>query len=255
MEDPRRRVGLGALIALLVTLVQVFAGIGATVGQNQPLKWNGWFTGASVAGALTLGLGLWLIISRKQETPEQAETVTVAFGSAPVGQVGEGHGIVTPPHSPAIPFVAPDDAELAISMVWEEYQPFDWRALLLEAKIEIKNRTAKTKYTMGTMWEIDPPEDGPSGHYHDIEILRALHELEKKRVPRLPGIIGPNDSVSGWVHVSLPHQSWGGVGGFTLRIEDEIGTQYVLRRERRGGRKPANWPPTLDNPGPPTGKA
>ena len=77
----------------------------------------------------------------------------------------------------------------------------------------------------------------------DIEVHRALHALQEKRPPELHGIIAPNDTLIGRVHVALPHQLWGRIGGFTVTIEDEVGTQYVLRRDRRGV---VSQPPTIE---------
>jgi hypothetical protein len=136
-------------------------------------------------------------------------------------------------------FQAPEDAELEIVMEREEFHPFQFKANFLEAKIRVRNKTPKTKYIKHTQWEIDPPEDNVHNYITDIEVHRALHALKERRPPELHGIIAPNDTIAGWLHIALPHQPWGGIGGFAVTIEDELGVQYVLRRDRRGGRDPA----------------
>jgi hypothetical protein len=143
-----------------------------------------------------------------------------------------------PPSGTAIRFTAPDDAELVIFLDREEFHPFQYEAILLEAKFRVENMTDKTKHIMGTTWAMDPAKDG-GGMPMGIEVHRAVYALQQQRPPQLHGTIAPKDTISGWAHVALPWQPWGGVGGYTVTIEDEVGTQYVLRRERRGGREPS----------------
>jgi len=146
-------------------------------------------------------------------------------------------------------FSAPTDAELEVTIETEEFHPFEYKAILLEVKVSVRNLTNKMKY-MKVMWNIDNPRDGQYTAWQgDIEVDRALHALAKKRSPELPGTVRPGDSIAGWLFAPLPHQPRGGIGGYTLTIEDEVGAQYVLRRDRRGER--ANEPSTLKVSGEP----
>lgn len=52
--ESRRAIGIGALAAFLVTVIQVLAGLGTTVGSDKPLKWNGFFVVAAVFAGITL---------------------------------------------------------------------------------------------------------------------------------------------------------------------------------------------------------
>lgn len=133
----------------------------------------------------------------------------------------------------SILFQAPDNADLEVVMEREEFHPFQHMAVLLEAKIRIRNKTTKTKYINHMRWEIDPAVDGQDARWGtDTEVHRALFSLKEKR-NELPGHVGPLDTIAGWVHVSLPHQPRGGIGGYTTIVEDEVGAGYVLRRETR----------------------
>ena len=167
-----------------------------------------------------------------------AVVMGVALKDEPKTEPASAHTL-GPPRAEPIPFQAPADAELEIYLDREEFHLFRYQAILLEAKVTIQNTTDKTKYTKGPQWNIDPPMDGQFSDFYDIEAMRRLDDLRNKRTP-LISTVAPRDSVEGWIHVALPHQAWGGVGGFTITLEDEIGTQYVLRRERRGGRDPLN---------------
>jgi len=149
-----------------------------------------------------------------------------------------------------IRFSAPDGADLEISLVREEFHPFEYKAILLEAKIEILNRTTKTKYV--GPFAIESPTGGGL-NIHDIDVSRAIYRLKEKKPPELHGVIGPEDTLSGWLHASLPHQPWGGIGEYSIKMEDEMGTQYTLRRERRGSRERPSSQSAPDNPTPQTG--
>ena len=185
------------------------------------------------------------VVRHHQETVGKPSGHDIKF---PKGEVRQGPpptrdvSVVEPAESDPVTelqteiiFSAPDDAELEVIIVSEEFHPFEFRAIFLEAKIVIRNRTAKTKYLSFTRFSIDGPEDGQP-RYQTIEVRQALEALEKKR-PKLQSTIDPDATITGWVHVALPHQISGGVGGFAIEFRDEIGTEYVLRREPRGGAK------------------
>jgi hypothetical protein len=70
--DQRRSLGLAILGGFLVTLIQIAVGIGSTIGQGQPLKWNGWFTGAALVAILTVGLVVWLILRGREVNEKRA---------------------------------------------------------------------------------------------------------------------------------------------------------------------------------------
>ena len=133
-----------------------------------------------------------------------------------------------------VPFEAPRDAELRITLDREEIHPFQWKANIVELKLSVQNRTDRTKYLPGPLeWTIDGPTDW--GQAHDVDVHREQHALQRRRQD-LVGTIPPREAVTGWVSVVLPHQPTGGVGSYTLTLEDELGTQYRLRKERRGSR-------------------
>ena len=133
-----------------------------------------------------------------------------------------------------IRFSASDDADLEVFLVQKEVKLFRWKALLFEVKVEVRNRTPGSKRIERTTWEIGPPDSGQPRYYED-DVRRAVEELKRNRTQLEHIIIEPNDIVTGWIPVALPDQMSGGVGGFTLRIQDELGTEYVLRREQLGG--------------------
>jgi hypothetical protein len=138
-----------------------------------------------------------------------------------------------------IPFETARDADLSVVLEREEFHPFQLKALLLVLKLRVVNRTDKTKYLGPIRWQIDPPDiDGApaAGWMPDIDVLREKAELEKRQPNQLAGVIGPSDQITGRLVMALPHQPWGGVGGYTITLEDELAASYTLRRERRGRR-------------------
>ena len=245
--------GVGALIAFLL-------GFAANVTPLEP-SWRIAVPLYALAGVLAIIWGVLFFRSRQSRSPARSDSpfertehsvatdqgTTTTWEETRRGQdatvtpetVAAKVHVPQPGQERPVPFSAPPDAELEISLGHEEFHPFEWKAILLEAKIVIRNKTTKMKYTTrGVRWEIDPPEDGQSsGWMSDIDVLRAREKLKERRFPELHGTIGPLDSIAGWVVMSLPWQPWGGVGGYTVTIEDEIGTKYVLRRDRRGGRE------------------
>lgn len=138
------------------------------------------------------------------------------------------------------PFQAPGDAELEVILDREEIHPFQWKANIVELKVTVRNRTGKTKHIAGPFeWMIDGPINWDG--VHDADVTRERYAREQRR-QSLVGELGPYEVITGWVATVLPHQPEGGVGGFTFTIEDELGTRYFLRRERRGGRLPHDSP-------------
>ena len=140
-----------------------------------------------------------------------------------------------------VAFQAPDDAELEI-YGREEIHPFEWKANLLELRVTVHNLTGKIKHLASPFtWTIDGVEEDVGEAVDifpraDIAVGRELHALELRRPP-LVSMIPAGDTVTGWVFTALRHEPWGGVGGYTFTVEDELGTQYRLRKERRGGRQ------------------
>ncbi len=136
----------------------------------------------------------------------------------------------------AILFDAPPDADLKILLEQENFHPFRYLGIIAELQLSVENLTNKVKYFGPIRWEIDDRfnEDlGGSGIYVE------KHALQSRRQP-LPGTLSPGEAVKGWLVVVLPHRPSGGIGGFTLTLEDEIGIQYSIRRDQRGSRmKPA----------------
>lgn len=142
-------------------------------------------------------------------------------------KIGQMQSVTKP-----IPFDTPLDADLGIMLEREQFHPFQYKAIIAEVQVSIRNRTDKPKYLMHFKWEMDGPLNKD---WQDIEVQRERYTLELRR-QRLPGTLGPWESVRGWLVTALPHQPSGGVAGYTLSLEDEIGTQYSIRRDRRGGR-------------------
>jgi hypothetical protein len=143
--------------------------------------------------------------------------------------------VLPAPSSTEHPFLAPNDAELEIVMEREEFHPFQYKAILLEAKVRIRNKSTKIKYPRAQRWEMRMPEGSPDSHFTDIDVQREVAALGDKR-NKLARQIAPLETITGWSVVALPHQPSGGVGAYTLTIEDEVGTQYVLHKERHGSR-------------------
>jgi hypothetical protein len=158
------------------------------------------------------------------------------YGSRPDSGFYEvAHGICEwPPSSEARGhrFESPPDADLAIYLETEHVDPFEFKAIIVDVRIRVENLTDKPKRTRGITWQLDTQSD--QGVWRAPEVSQAEHE-HKRDLPGLPSRIGARQIVSGWATTALPYDPTGGVGAYSIHLDDEIGTRYTFRQTRRPG--------------------
>jgi hypothetical protein len=132
---------------------------------------------------------------------------------------------------PIARFEAQADAELAVTLLREEFHPVQSQMNVGEFRITVRNRTAREKQITCIGCQLDPPETAPHRHltrkkYDEVDVRQAIR-------PPLPTVIAPHGTESGWHVVALPWRVRGGIVAFTLQLEDEVGTMYRCRRPSR----------------------
>jgi len=129
---------------------------------------------------------------------------------------------------------APGELEVAIER--EEWHPFRYKALILEARVRIHNRSAvymrRLRRRAGAQIH-EPDRDPPSFAFmEDIEVDREVHRLEESRNP-WPHSIDPKQTIHGWYVLALPHRPHGGEPSYEIVVSDELGHEYGVRRLAR----------------------
>ena len=126
--------------------------------------------------------------------------------------------------------------ELEVSIEREEWHPFRFKALILEARIRIYNRSSAhaRRLRRRAVYPIyEPGHSPPSFEFmEDIEVSREVHRLEENRNP-WPHSVDPKQTVHGWYVLSLPHRPQGGEPSYEIIVSDELGHEYGVRRLAR----------------------
>jgi hypothetical protein len=126
--------------------------------------------------------------------------------------------------------------ELEVFIEREEWHPFRYKALILEARVRIHNRSAVYTRRLRRRAEarIYEPGHGPPNlaFMEDIEVDREVHRLQENRNP-WPHSIDPKQTVHGWYVLSLPHRPQGGEPSYEIIVSDELGHEYGVRRLAR----------------------
>jgi hypothetical protein len=116
-----------------------------------------------------------------------------------------------------------------VSLDREEPHSFDYRALILGVKITIRNNTDAPRALRGFSWVPIAPW---ALEIADIDSIQEKAKYEKGS-QRIPGVIPAHDQVSGWLWVAFAHRFEGGMPGYTLTVEDELGNRFPIRKEPR----------------------
>ena len=126
--------------------------------------------------------------------------------------------------------------ELEVSIEREEWHPFRYKALILEARVRIHNRSAAYTRRLRRRAEArihEPDREPPSFAFmKDIEVSREVHRLEQQR-DAWPRSVDPKQMVRGWYVLSLPHRPQGGEPSYEIVVSDELGHEYGVRRLAR----------------------
>jgi hypothetical protein len=125
--------------------------------------------------------------------------------------------------------------ELDVSIEDEVWHAFQFKALILEAKIRIHNNAASVK-TIRRQASVQIYEQGEAApgfaFMDDIDVLREVDRLERMRNP-WPHIIEPGETITAWYVISTPHRPQGGETGYTIKITDEHRHEYGVTRPGR----------------------
>jgi len=126
--------------------------------------------------------------------------------------------------------------ELEVSIEREEWHPFRFKALILEARIRIYNRSSAhaRRLRRRAVYPIyEPGYSPPSFEFmEDIEVGREVHRLEENRNP-WPHSVDPKQTVHSWYVLALPHRPQGGEPSYEIIVSDELGHEYGVRRLAR----------------------
>jgi hypothetical protein len=125
-------------------------------------------------------------------------------------------------------------AELEVVIEDEVWHPFQYKALILEAKISVRSNARRAK-RIRRRTEIRAYEDGqpaPSFDFTDIDVNREVARLERLRNP-WPHTIGPEETITAWCVLAMPHRPQGGEPEYVVTIADEHGHEYSARRPAR----------------------
>jgi hypothetical protein len=126
--------------------------------------------------------------------------------------------------------------ELEVSIEREEWHPFRYKALILEARVRIHNRSAAHTRRLRRRAEAqiyEPDREPPSFAFmEDIEVQREEYRLQESRNP-WPHSVDPKQTVHGWYVLALPHRPQGGEPSYEIIVLDELGHEYGVRRLAR----------------------
>jgi hypothetical protein len=141
------------------------------------------------------------------------------------------HPRESPPQETFSSAGAPGELEVFIER--EEWHPFRLKALILEARIRIRNRSTAYTRRLRRRAEVriyEPGQDAPSFAFmEDIEVHREVYRLQESRNP-WPHSVDPGQTVHGWYVLALPHRPQGGEPSYEIVISDELGHEYGVRR-------------------------
>jgi hypothetical protein len=140
----------------------------------------------------------------------------------------------TPPQKTFSSPGAPRELEVFIER--EEWHPFQFKALILEARVRIRNRSsthARRLRRRAASQIYEPGQGTPSFAFmDDIDVSREVHRLEEQR-NSWPRAVEPKQTVHGWYVLSLPHRPQGGEPSYEIIVSDELGHEYGVRRLAR----------------------
>jgi hypothetical protein len=140
------------------------------------------------------------------------------------------------PRLPLATFDGPPDGVFVITLDDEDYRPFG-RLLVAELLVTIGNLTDREQTHDGFSWEY-PRQPGEFDYIDDITVVEVSRELERIRLTRAQFVttVPARSYQTGWIAYALPQPAVGGIGEFTVRIEDELGRfRYTLHRPAREG--------------------
>jgi hypothetical protein len=140
----------------------------------------------------------------------------------------------TPPQETFSSPGAPRELEVFIDR--EEWHPFQFKALILEARVRIRNRSSTHARRLRRRAEpriYEPGQGTPDFAFMtDLDVSREVHRLEDQRGP-WPRTVEPRQTVYGWYVLSLPHRPQGGEPSYDIVVSDELGHEYGVRRLAR----------------------
>jgi hypothetical protein len=203
----RQAFSLEKLLSYLASAVVALV-VGAVVGVVAHLR-LAYLTPLAIALFLLLVAG-WLAVVRWRRPPGAPPQKTFSSPGAP--------------------------GELVVFIDREEWHPFQFKALILEARVRIRNRSSTHMRRLRRRAEpqiYEPGQGTPDFAFMtDIDVSREVHRLEDQRGP-WPRTVEPRQTVHGWYVLSLPHRPQGGEPSYEIVVSDELGHEYGVRRLAR----------------------
>ena len=127
--------------------------------------------------------------------------------------------------------IRPPDFKVTIEE--DRWRVFDHEALILDAKVRVKNRTRHEKQISGVIFT----SAGPSPHFpRSDQLQRELHNADA-RYKMLPGQVDAHDSVYGWHRWAVSRIVTGGAPAYTVTVRDELENDYSVSRKPRPSRQ------------------
>jgi len=123
--------------------------------------------------------------------------------------------------------------ELEVLVVEEHWRNHGYRALIVDAKVRIHNRSNRTVSLGGRFMEYQatPGPDMPTEHpmITDEDVRAECDAHERARGP-WPTSVGPGATVYGWCVMATPNRPAGGTPWYAITVTDEVRHQYRTRR-------------------------
>ena len=118
---------------------------------------------------------------------------------------------------------------LKVTFAEERVHPFQFKALIIERRLKIVNRTDYEKKLNAVM--IRRPTGGLVTTF-DADVMREIDRLKGTHTP-FPTRVDAYDTIHGWVVMVFAHRPSGGVPAYEISVRDERGDEYFRKQRER----------------------
>jgi hypothetical protein len=120
--------------------------------------------------------------------------------------------------------------DFEVTIVEERPHSFRFKALLVEVHLAIRNTTDRRKEVHGYSHRADL--GGQPWPLADLEVMREVKRLQDMHNPK-PNMVEPGDTAHAWTVLAFPNNPYGGVPGYDIRVTDEAGDEFGVKRLSR----------------------
>jgi hypothetical protein len=117
---------------------------------------------------------------------------------------------------------------LRLTIEHDEHVGFDAAALFVKARLRLTNRSDKPK--TATAPQIHGTSDWPLLTTQAIEVKRERLRLEGELPKPGRAPLRPREHRVLWLVITFPWRAHGGEPGYVVKVNDEVGNEYGVRR-------------------------